>query len=270
MQPELIIEEYDQEFGCMTINEVRWLLRKCKRHSPYYTYFLLRAHTGIRGGELLRVRLLQFRNGFCKLYYRVDKPKTAPNRYGVLQQTVKIRQVDIDPWVANEVIQYCEQHLVVKVLPDGSHAYESPHNHSGFFGLMFPWKDLAVVIAYWHKLKHKARKEGMESFRCERRRIRLVPTIKDETHIWRPHMLRHFAATIMYYRLGKDYKAVQKWLRHSDAKTTWRYVHAASELQCDQEYLAVASWAELFGFDAGQEVLSVAGSPQCLLDEFYS
>jgi hypothetical protein len=47
--PSVIMEDYDQEYDCIRIDELRDLLRLCKRHSAYYTYFLLRASTDIIG-----------------------------------------------------------------------------------------------------------------------------------------------------------------------------------------------------------------------------
>ena len=47
----LIIDRYDPEHSCITLPELRWILARCRRHTPYYTYFLLRATTGMRGDE---------------------------------------------------------------------------------------------------------------------------------------------------------------------------------------------------------------------------
>jgi len=284
MIPQVIVEEYQQEFSCMTLEEVRWLLHKLPRHGSYYTYFLLRLTCGIRGGELLDVQLSQFREGFSKLIYRVDKPKFRPNRHGETVQWTKVRSVKLDPWVRSELLQYLERYMVVQTLPDGTHTYLSSYNRvcadkDGLRkvtqGLLFPWKDLQVILAYWHKLRKAALRAGFDSERVERvyQRTNVNARImNDKTYVWRPHILRHFSATVMSWKLGggnaPDHKAVQKWIDHTKADTTWHYVHAASELGTTGEYLYKASWATILGFDALQELLSVRVAEQMVLDCF--
>ena len=275
LKPQVLVEDYQQEYGCITVAELQWLLRRCGRHSAYYTFFLLRVTTGIRGHELLNVQLAQFRDNFTTLIYRVDKPKVKQNRHGELQETRKIRTVKLDPWVASEVIAYCERHMVIQPHADGSHSYLSPHNLRGRVGLMFPWKGPEIVLAYWNKLRHKAVAAGFDANRLERQYVRLEPSARimdDKTYVWRPHMLRHFAATVMSWKLGSgfapDHKAVQKWLCHSDADTTWKYVHAASELGVTGEYLRSSSWASICGFDAAIPSLLVRDATQTVLNIF--
>lgn len=269
-QAQVLVEDYQQEYGCITVDEARWILHRCGRHTPYYTYFLLRMTTGIRGHELLEVQINQLRDGMRTLMYRVDKPKVRKNRYGELQETRKIRTVQLDPWVTRELIAYCERYMVVQTHPDGTHSYLSPYNNRGKTGLLFPWKGADIVLAYWNKLRHKAHAAGFDAHRLERQYIRLEPSrriMDDKTYIWRPHMLRHFYCSVMLARLG-CHKAVAKDIRHSGADTTWTYCHAPSELGRSLEELRTLSWAQLFGYDEGNQTLPVRDMSQTVLNTF--
>ncbi|MBR9703129.1 site-specific integrase [Candidatus Woesearchaeota archaeon] len=261
MEQELVtvqVEKYDQLHDCITVQEVRWILRHCKRHSPYYTYFLLRATTGVRGSEILSWTLYHFSPDLKTITYRVDKPFKNVNRNGELCVQTKHRRVELDQWVANELRVYLETYGRVF---NGEFVLSNPGQK------LFSMRDNKIVISYWYKLRRKMEKAGLDSFRLWRLYRR--PNRDLGVFVLRPHIFRHFAASVMYYRLNKDIKAVQEWIKHEDSKTTSGYIHSADSLGVPRELLEKASWAELLEFDEAQTTLRDAQIPsQTTLEGF--
>ncbi len=252
-----VVEDYDLACPCLTLDEVRWILKTLGRYSAYYTYFLLRITTGVRGSELLdHATLYNFSPRLHTFRYRVDKFRVLKQkRSGKVVGTIELhkhRRVELDDFSQQELKIYLDR--MCRVVDN---IYISKHDEGKLFG----WKRLNVVNAYWHKVvKTRAKKEGFDVERKEKNHTR---TINGEwgvkrglegervfpVYVWRLHMLRHFAATIMYYKFGMDLKRVQSWIKHSDISTTQGYVHTAEELGTTAEFLRDASWGEILGFD---------------------
>lgn len=270
---EIIVNEYHLEHSCLTLAELRWILQYCRPGSAYFTYFLMRSIDGIRGGEFLDVQLAQFRDNYWTYSYRVHKPKHKHDRYGREQIWNKIRMVRLDSWERDMLLLYLEKHMVVQIQPDGSHLYLSPFNHKKknehtsaitmMHGMLWPWNDIAIINAYWSKLRNKAVHAGFDAKRLERSfTTRKNDRIMDDnTYIWRGHMLRHVAASLQFYKEKLDLKAVQKWICHTKHDTTWSYIHAAKELGATKEYLETASYANIFGY--GEDAKHI--NPRCVI-----
>lgn len=251
-----IWQTYDPEYSCITLDEMRAVLNHCRRGTPYYTYFLLRATTGIRGIELLEdVRLSSLSHDLTVMEYKVYKSRPRKNQAGKMCKQIKRRRVLIDPWVAGELRLYLNTYF----LGDGLE-YRSPWPA----GCLFPWVELstdnavvgkmATVHAYWHKLRLKLKRMGFDSLRLHRECY--GDGLTHYVRVVRPHMLRHFALCLYYYREGnKDIVRCRDWIKHSKAETTNGYLHPASALGTTEEYLQKATLAEIFGLSHAQSVL---------------
>jgi len=244
------VEEYDHVHDCITIDEVRWILRYCRRGSPYYTYFLLRATTGVRGSEILNWTINHFTPDLKSVSYRVDKPAQRLNRHGEEVVRHKHRIVRIDDWVIGELRTYFDTFF-----GNNSGVYQSPFGD----GKLFPMKNNKIVISFWYKLRRRMEKAGMNSFRLWKLYKR--PNRNVSVFVLRPHIFRHFAASVMYYRLNKDIKATQEWIKHEDSKTTSAYIHSAESLNSTEEELK-GSWAAILDLPEAQENLSSFIAPE--------
>lgn len=238
-----IYEHFDHELSCITVDEVRWILQRVKRYSAYYTYFLLRASTGIRGGELLEdVRLCNLSPDLLEIKYKVQK---ANEKRGV--KLIKHRRVVIDPWVANELREYLNRTMGIH-----NNKYVSPYPGQ----CLFPWVEYDInneivgktnsVRAYFQKLRDKMEKAGFDSQRKFREYNHEGKVYS--MHILRLHIFRHFALCLKYYREGdKDLVKCRDWIKHTRTDTTNGYLHPASALGTTEEFLRKASMAEIFG-----------------------
>lgn len=253
----IIREEFDQEHSSITIQEARWLLRTVPRYSHYWAYFLLRMTTGMRGREAMDLTLYHLAPDLGTFTYRVDKPKTN-RRAGTKTEYRKHRRVVLDPWVRDQlrtyIARYCRQVNGVWVSP--------------FQGQkLFPWKDIAIIVAYWHKLRHKMRRAGFDALRLEKLSTREKQT--KPTYVIRPHILRHLFASIMYVKYDKDIKRVQEEIKHSELKTTSKYIHSPTALGTTEDYLRSASWAHILGYEEGQQSIpEITVTAQTCLDRF--
>lgn len=244
VQPDVICEEYDQLHDCITIQEIRRLLQLCGRYSSYWMYFVLRITTGMRPDEAVKLTLYNFSPDCKTITYRVDKPSTKLMKSQEYVQKRKHRRVVLDDWTHRQLKTYLNQtcRLVNGI-------YVSPYKGQK----LFPWNKMGVVGAYWYKQRKKLQKEGYDSLRMIREYKR--PGRVHKVYVVRPHILRHFSASVMYYKLGRDLKAVMEWIKHNDVETTNGYVHSAQSMGGTLEYFENATWAEILGYDPGQESL---------------
>lgn len=248
--------EYDLVHKCLTLSEVSWILHSLERHSIYYTQFLLRATCGFRGAELIELSLHNISPDFKTITYRVKKPRKKQMSFDRSCKITKERRVVLDEWVASELRAYCDKWLGTDTLSDGRKVYVSPHEGKRLFGQ----KNVHVLRAYWCKLLKKMKIAGFETSRASKEFF-TEKGIYCETKVMRLHMFRHFSASVMYYRFGKDMKRVQEWIKHEEVKTTEKYIHSAGCLGSDEETLSGLTWCELFGFVKGQKVLSDTYAP---------
>lgn len=273
MQTTIIREQFDLANPCITIKEVRWILHcATQRYSAFYTFCLLAASAGLRCDELLNLTVYNFSEDFSSMNYVVDKPKTTNN--GTIKTVYrKHRRVVLDIWVAEEVRQYVKLHFCKITTKDGEY-YHSPYhdkkpNRRGqtLSQKMFPWSTTAVVDVMFYKLRKLMAKNGFDSMRI----YRLATTSDGErpTYVVRCHALRKFALTIHYYKNGGDLKESQAWIKHTKSQTTDGYVFSAEQIGATKEWLATASYAEIFGYDALQRsITQVLGTAQTLLEMF--
>jgi integrase len=275
--PDVILDEFDLEHECITLEEIRWMLRKIGFLTPYWMYFVIRATTGIRPDEALKLTLYHLSPGLQGFNYCVDKASTrAVKGHGQLRKR-KHRRVMLDPWVREMLVLYLNRTCRVV-----NGEYISPYPNQQ----LFPWVDrvnpltgkivsaTAIVGAYWSKLRKKMLLAGFDSMRIKRRYTkRQANTPKgrmvEETYVIRPHILRHFYASIMYVKYGFDIKKVMEDIKHNDVETTNGYVHSPSSLGTTAEYLLKASFAEILGYDPQQGILpSASVTAQLPLDCF--
>lgn len=250
-----IVLIHDPPQNCVTIDELRWILRKVKRHTPYYTYFLLRATTGIRGDELLKVKLNNLLGVVQGFRYQIQKPRTKLTREGNMQRVSKERHILFDPWVREELITYLDFYMGC----NGQHYACSPWGH----GRLFPWKGMEIVHAYWHKLRKQMVKAGFDSLRVARD-TRWIDGRQTFVRVVRPHMLRHLALTRYYYaESGLDLLKCQKWIKHEKNETTVGYLHTPEQLGSTIEELRL-SWPQLLGFSGGETLQGYLPPEQAL------
>lgn len=110
-------------------------------------------------------------------------------------------------------------------------------------------------------------KAGFDSLRLEREFHRPVREERDCTYVLRPHILRHFAASVMQYKL-KSIICVRDWIKHEKAETTNGYLHSADALGVTADYLETASWADILGYSEEQRTLPGEAPAQTSLDAF--
>ena len=271
METLVIREEYDQEHNCITIQELRWILRHAKRHSAFYTACVLLASAGLRSDELLSLTLYNLSPDARTITYQVLKPKKDHDD-GTLTITRKHRTVTLDPWVAGELRSYCDLHFST-IDAYGRKQYHSPYHDKvpNCRGLqqsqkLFPWKNTSVFDVLWYKLRHAMHKAGFDSFRLDTLTIR--PDAEHKVHVVRAHQLRHFALTVYYYQHGCDLKAAQTWIKHSRSQTTDGYVHSAAQLGSTPDELRNLSYSHLFGFDDDAKPSDTGVTPQTTIDMF--
>lgn len=269
----VLTERYQQEHSCITKEEIQWILQKTKRYSHYGMLFTLLATTGMRIDEALNLSLHNISHDMRTIRYAVEKAKTKPNRKGEIEKVRKHRMIVLDPWVSNELKAYCDLHFAV-TLPGGQQVYVSHYhnlkqNYNGEIvkQKLFPWEDIRLVETYFHKLRKKMSLAGFDSLRLVTRATRWHGESK--TYAVRVHSFRRFAATIAFYRSGKDLKTVQKWIQHSRMQTTDGYIHTPAEIGMSEEEILEKDWSAILGFDCLQLSLSQALPPsQQLLSRF--
>ena len=243
---DVICQEFDLLHDCITLEELRWLLRRCGRFKPYWMYFLLRATTGIRPNEALHLSLYNLDEECRVITYRVDKPATKLLNSNETLKKTKHRRVVLDAWVSRQLKEYLSRACR---LVDG--VFVSPYHGQR----LFPWKNMRVVCSFWHKKRKEMKRSGFDSERLSREFYRPKKRKCDRVYVVRPHILRHFAASVMYYKFGKDVKAVMRWIKHNNVSTTGAYVHSAESLGTSSDFLVKASWAEILGYAEDQTVI---------------
>lgn len=257
------IREYDQTYGCFTLPELRWLFQTLPRWGPYYTYFLLAASTGIRGGELVKLTLANFDKDFTRISYQVLKPSQRTNEEDMLVEKHKWRTVELDEFVRQELLMYLKRHCV-GVGSDGNYVYVTPWHYTGEDGeiinnKLFSFKDLQTVTAYWHKLKKRAKTEGYDVDRLERQTTNHFTGSETNTYVWRMHMFRHLSTVLYYYKHSMDMIDTMNWINHNDPEVTTRYLHSASEVASTPEELRKIKWTDITGhqmeIEQSEEVL---------------
>lgn len=241
--PTVICEEYDNEHSCITIEEVRWLLRNIKRYSPYWTYFVLRLTTGMRPDEAVKITLYNLSPDCRTITYRVDKPATRLVKDVGYVQRRKHRRVVLDEWTTAQLKEYLNRTCR---LVDG--VYVSPYQGQK----LFPWSSMMVVGAYWYKLRKKMRRSGFDAFRTAKVYLRQGRVHK--VYIVRPHILRHFSASVMACKLGSVI-SVRDWIKHDDSEITNGYLHSAEALGTTPDYLKLSTWATILGYNDEQATL---------------
>lgn len=249
-QPDVICDEYDLQYTCITLSEIRWILRKVGRFTPYWMYFVLRVTTGMRPDEAVKLTLYNLSPDCRTITYRVDKASTKFSKDRGYVQKRKHRRVVLDPWVHRQLKSYLERTCRVV-----NGVFVSPYAGQK----LFPWAKMNVVGAYWYKLRQQMVKANFDALRC----IREFTTSKtrNKTYVVRPHNLRAFYASVQYYKFGMDLKAVMADIHHSDVETTNGYVHAAEALDATKEFLMAASWAEILGYHEDQDALLPGSAP---------
>jgi integrase len=220
-------------------------------------YFILRLTTGMRGREAMDLTLYHLRPDLSGFSYRVDKPKTN-KRKQVRTEYRKHRRIVLDPWVKEQLgiylRRYCREVNGIWISPFPSQK-------------LFPWDDMAIIDAYWHKLRHKMKRAGFDSHRLEKMSTR--GSHQKPTYVIRPHILRHFYASVMYVKFRHDIKRVQEEIKHSESRTTDGYVHSPAALNSTEEYLLTASWAKILGYEEAQSSLvEITITSQTSLDLF--
>lgn len=238
---QVVREEFDQEFSCITIAEVRWLLRAVPRYSPYWMYFLIRITTGMRGREAMDLTLYDLQPDLSGFTYRVNKPKTNKKKQ-IRTEYRKHRRILLDPWVRDQLKIY-----LARYCREVNGVWVSPFLHQK----LFPWEDIAIIDAYWHKLRKKMLKAGFDAERLEKLSTREGST--KPTYVIRPHILRHMYASIMYVKFGYDIKRVQEEIKHSESRTTDGYIHSPGALGTTEEFIRGSKWSCILGYDAGQQ-----------------
>ena len=257
----IVKERYDQAHPTITIQEIRWLLRRCGRYSPMSTMILLAVTAGLRCDELLHLTLFNVSPDFQSFKYVVHKPKQTKDGQELVI-TRKHRLVTLDPWVAGELKAYCDLNFSIFETKEGLR-YHSPYHDKtpNKFGQyqtqkLFPWKNTSIFEAYWYKLRKAMTKAGFDAERLDSLSMR--PNGERPVYCVRFHSLRHVALSIYYYKHHMDLKKAQEWIKHSRSQTTDGYVHSAEALGVETSYLMNCSYAELFGFDDQQLSLSSA------------
>lgn len=257
MEGEVRIEEYDVKHKCITVEEIRWILDHCKRFSPYWMYFVIRITTGMRPEEAVRLTLYDLSPDLTTINYRVDKAATRISRRCEYVRRCKHRAIVLDPWVRSQLIEYLNR-TCRAVHVEGRTEYVSPYQGQK----LFPWSSMMVVGAYWYKMRQHMKAEGFDAMRMVRESIREVTGHHDRTYVLRPHILRHFSASVMFYKLGKDLASVRDWIKHEDVEITNGYLHSASEMGTTAEFITTAAWPEILGFDDLQQPLPMAQAPE--------
>jgi integrase len=263
MTGQVVMNEYQLDHSCITVAEVRWILHHLERHSPHYTYFLLRLTTGIRGGELIEnITTRHIRDGGRTIAYRIMKPAQRQTRDGLSLTVNKHRVVHLDQWVAGELLSYLGRFGRVV---GGEFIMPFPN------GRLFPWKKNAVAASYWYKLRSRMKKEGFDADRMVREWLRDNGQVQYKpVYVLRPHILRHFYASVLYVKVGCDLKRVQEEIQHSHIQTTSQYVHSCVQLGVSEVFLRDADWAKILGFDSCQVVLKgFSLCSQTPLDTFF-
>jgi len=259
LPPDVICEEYDHLHSCATVDEVRWILRHCGRHTSYWTYFTLRLTTGMRPDEACKLTLYHLSPDCGTITYRVDKPSTRYQKTQGYIQRRKHRRVTLDPWTQAQLRAYLVRTCRVV---DG--VFISPHPGQK----LFPWTHMGVVGAYWYKMRQRMKREGYDSLRTIREYHRPKTGKHDRIYILRPHILRHFSASVMFYKLG-NLASVRDWIKHDDVEITNGYLHSAEALGTTPEFLERSSWAVILGYDEQQDTLLTGeATAQTQLDSY--
>lgn len=252
-QRRILIKEYDQEYGCITLPEAQWLFQTLERWNQYYTYYLLAASTGMRGGELCRLSLRNFNKDFTTITYEVAKPSKRHNEEDILVEKEKVRSVVLDPWVRDELLTYLKRHCT-GVGTDGNCCYVTPWSYTDDDGnvvsnKLFSFRDIDITTAYWHKIKKRMRLAGFDVDRLERHTRRDFAGTEKKTYVLRQHMWRHFALVLYYYKNNKDIIQARNWINHSDVAITSNYLHSAHELGSNEDILRTITWEQITGHD---------------------
>ena len=265
---EYVVREiYDNLHNAITIEELQWMLRKAKRHTALYTILLLGVTTGMRCDELIKLQVNNVRN-FKHIIYSVDKPKTTRTADRI-EMVRKHRCVELDPWVGRELQAYFELNLG-KVPTSTGVVYYSQYHDTQRDNKIFNWKNSASFDAQFFKLRRSMREAGFPSDRMEKLTTWHIRHSKRPTYVVRFHQLRHFYASVMFYRFGKDIKAVQREIKHTRSQTTDGYIHCAGDMNTTEQFLIRASWSEICGYGREyQLVLGQATTPnQCVLNMY--
>ena len=266
-------ERFDNEHNCITVDELRWMVRRVKRYSAVYMMIVLALDTGMRCNELVRLTLNHL-NGFNTINYAVSKAKTSKDGNTVITDT-KHRLVRLSPFAAAELKAYCDLTFIVVQTKDGPR-YVSPYRDDSpgpdgkiLTQKLFRYKNTQVFDVAWYKLRNQMAKAGFDAHRMETLSTWHLRHKKAPCYVVRFHKLRHMALTIYWYQHGRDIKAAQKWIKHGRGQTTDGYVHAASDLGLSDEEIVSASLPTLLGVGDGQLSLTNALPPeQTLLDMF--
>jgi integrase len=259
-------EQYQPLHDCITVDELRWLLHRVQRHTPYYTFFLLTLTGAVRGGEIIRWKLGNLDSHLSTVTYRVTKPKTIRSR-GFGAEPVRVhkhRVIILDHWVRDELRAYLERYCRVLHIK-GEEVFISPWGED----YLFPWlaaqpstdpervrvnHALNIVKSYFNKLRRRL-PNGLRLQREWRRHTRTYAKI----YVIRYHILRHFGATRYHYaEAERDIRRTCDWIRHDRPETTWGYIHSPENLGLTEEELQ-QPWPSLLGFDQEQTILTGQG-----------
>lgn len=272
VQVTILRERFQQEQNAITFAEVRWLLLRAKRHSPFYTFMLLAVTCGIRCDELLTLTLFNIR-GFRAIQYSVDKEKVDEESGDVVMYR-KHRCVTLDPWVAQELQAYYDLHFLKIPTRDG-YTYFSPHadmkpnkNGQQLSQKLFPWRNTKVVEALWWKYRQALGRAGFDAHRMESLTTWHLRQKVKPTYVVRFHGLRHLALSRYVWLTGGDLKRGSSWIGHTRLQTTERYFHSPEQMGVTKEEL-LQPWSSLLGFVPGQVSLTQAVRPeQTILNMF--
>lgn len=260
--------EYNHVNDCITVDEFQSLLRYCRRGSVYYTYWLLKASAGPRGGEIVDWRLGNINPDFSVIDWETEKARKK-NESGRIVEITKHRSAELDSFVKNELVQYLLDFFGMEEV-NGKTRILSPYGH----GHLFPWMRGSFKIPDPDPKRRRNKAVNVtEDYFCKWRvkmslknpsynRLAFKSTgggQKDSLfYVLRPHILRHFAATIFFYKNGQDMRLTQQFMRHSKMSVTEGYVHSAKALGRTPEQIKNMSWAEIAGYpEQAQEVLQV-------------
>jgi integrase len=266
-------ERFDNEFNCITVAELQWLVKKVKRYSAMYIMILLALETGMRCNELLRLTLHHL-NGFSSINYSVSKAKKSKDANLLITNT-KHRLVKLSDFAGQELKAYCDLQFITVQTKEGLR-YVSPYrdNEVGLDGQilsqkLFGWKNTATFDAQWFKLRKAMALAGYDANRMESLSTWHLRHKKSPSYVVRFHKLRHMALTIYFYRHNRDIKAAQKWIKHTRGQTTDGYVHCASDMGITEQEIMTLNTCELLGLGRCQLSLTTALPPeQTLLDMF--
>lgn len=270
--------EYNHLHDCITLTEYRALLRHCGRGSPYYLYWLLKAHCAARGGEIIDWRLGNISPDFKTISWETEKGRYK-NESGRTVLITQHRTVELyDPFIIGELLQYLYR-FFGHYEKEGKTFFCSPWGD----GHLFPWlpskkplpgedhydrvrRAVNLTEMYFWKWRKKMAKQ--DSFHKRLSYESSGGSQKDSRHhVLRPHMLRSFGATIYYYKNGMDLKDTQKWICHKKISITDGYVKSAKALQSTPELIRTMDWASIAGFPVVEQH-TIPVEIQCVISYF--